>query len=141
MPITLDGSSGITAGAYSGIDQADLATPLNASGSAPLYVCRAWVNFNGTGTVAIRASGNVTSITDNGTGYYTINLTTAMPDANYATTGSVRRNATNDASISAFAIRSGVAPTTTAVAIMTHDALGSTVGAIDVDYVNVSVHR
>ena len=54
---------------------------------ATAYGCRAWVNFNGTGTVAIRASGNVTSITDNGTGDYTVNFTTAMPDANYATTG------------------------------------------------------
>ena len=45
---------------------------------------RAWVNFNGTGTVAIRASGNVHSITDNGTGDYTVNFTTAMPDANYS---------------------------------------------------------
>jgi hypothetical protein len=51
---------------------------------ATAYGCRAWVNFNGTGTVAIRASGNVSSITDNGTGHYTINFTTAMPDANYA---------------------------------------------------------
>ena len=51
---------------------------------ATAYGCRAWVNFNGTGTVAIRASGNVTSITDNGTGNYTVNFTTAMPDANYA---------------------------------------------------------
>jgi len=51
---------------------------------ATAYGCRAWVNFNGTGTVAIRASGNVTSITDNGTGDYTVNFTTAMPDANYA---------------------------------------------------------
>ena len=56
----------------------------NASGSAPVYACRAWVNFNGTGTVAIRGSGNVTSITDNGTGKYTVNFTTNMPDANYA---------------------------------------------------------
>ena len=47
-------------------------------------VCKAWVNFNGTGTVAIRASYNVSSITDNGTGDYTVNFTTAMPDANYA---------------------------------------------------------
>jgi hypothetical protein len=54
---------------------------------ATAYGCRAWVNFNGTGTVAIRASGNVTSITDNGTGDYTVNFTTAMPDANYAVTG------------------------------------------------------
>ena len=47
-------------------------------------LCRAWVNFNGTGTVAIRSSFNVSSITDNGTGDYTINFTTALPDANYA---------------------------------------------------------
>ena len=50
----------------------------------PSYQCRAWVNFNGTGTVAIRGSGNVSSITDNGTGLYTVNFTTAMPDANYS---------------------------------------------------------
>lgn len=48
------------------------------------YVARAWVNFNGTGTVAIRASGNVSSITDNGTGDYTVNFTSAMVDANYS---------------------------------------------------------
>jgi len=51
---------------------------------ATAYGCRAWVNFDGTGTVAIRASGNVSSITDNGVGDYTINFTTAMPDANYS---------------------------------------------------------
>jgi hypothetical protein len=51
---------------------------------AVAYGCRAWVNFNGTGTVAIRASGNVSSITDNGVGDYTVNFTTAMPDANYS---------------------------------------------------------
>jgi hypothetical protein len=50
----------------------------------PQFACRAWVNFNGTGTVAIRASGNVSSITDNGVGDYTINFTTAMPDADFA---------------------------------------------------------
>jgi hypothetical protein len=46
-------------------------------------LCRAWVNFNGTGTPAIRASFNVSSITDDGTGLYRINMTNAMPDANY----------------------------------------------------------
>jgi hypothetical protein len=51
---------------------------------ATAYGCRAWVNFNGTGTVAIRDSGNVSSITDGGTGLYTVNFTTEMPDANYA---------------------------------------------------------
>ena len=66
------------------IDSAQFAT---VSGTAPIYPCRAWVNFNGTGTVAIRASGNVSSITDNGTGDYTVNFTTAMPDANYSVCG------------------------------------------------------
>jgi hypothetical protein len=61
--------------------------------AAPAYGCRAWVNFNGTGTVAIRASGNVSSITDNGTGDYTINFTTAMPDADYSMAGSGDENA------------------------------------------------
>lgn len=59
----------------------------NVSGSAPKYACRAWVNFNGTGTVSIRASGNVSSITDNGTGDYTVNFTTAMPDTDFSVLG------------------------------------------------------
>jgi hypothetical protein len=62
-------------------------TATNATGSAPVYSCRAWVNFDGTGTVAIRESGNVSSITDNGTGDYNVNFTTAMPDVNYSISG------------------------------------------------------
>lgn len=93
MPITIDGNGIITGAATlattvanptfttPNINSAQFAT---VSGTAPIYPCRAWVNFNGTGTVAIRASGNVTSITDNGTGDYTVNFTTAMPDANYS---------------------------------------------------------
>jgi hypothetical protein len=65
---------------------------LNASGSAPIYAARAWVNFDATGTISIRASGNVSSIADNGVGNYGINFTTAMPDANYAMAGSVTGN-------------------------------------------------
>lgn len=79
--VTVPASTGTMATAESTLTQ------FNASGSAPVYACRAWVNFNGTGTVAIRASGNVSSITDNGTGDYTLNFTTAMPDANYSITG------------------------------------------------------
>lgn len=51
---------------------------------ATAYGCRAWVNFNGTGTVAIRDSGNVSSISDLGVGDYQVNFTTAMPDSNYS---------------------------------------------------------
>lgn len=60
----------------------------NTSGTEVGTFCRAWVNFNGTGTVAIRASFNVSSITDNGTGDYTVNFTTAMADANYSVAAS-----------------------------------------------------
>jgi hypothetical protein len=64
---------------------------------ATAYGCRAWVNFNGTGTPAIRASGNVSSITDNGTGDYTVNFTTAMPNVNYAPAIATQRNGVNSA--------------------------------------------
>lgn len=75
MPVTLNGSTvTFTSGAV-------IEAP---NGSAPLYMARAWVNFNGTGTVAIQASGNVSSITDNGTGNYTVNFSTAIVDASYA---------------------------------------------------------
>ena len=63
------------------IDSAQFAT---VSGTAPIYPCRAWVNFNGTGTIAIRGSGNVSSITDVGVGDYTVNFSTALVDANYS---------------------------------------------------------
>ena len=66
----------------------------------PSFDCRAWVNFNGTGTVAIRGNGNVSSITDNGTGDYTVNFTTAMPDANYATVASAGRTTSGTAIVS-----------------------------------------
>jgi hypothetical protein len=79
---------------------------------ATAYGCRAWVNFNGTGTVAIRASGNVSSITDNGVGDYTVNFATAMPDANYMVAGTAQRNAANDGG-NALALKQGVTALTT----------------------------
>ena len=99
MPTIIDGSASATfatplplaqggTGNTSGnVVSSQVAGALNATGSAPLFACRAWVNFNGTGTVAIRASGNVSSITDNGTGDYTVNFTTAMQDVNYSMSG------------------------------------------------------
>lgn len=57
-----------------------------------VFTAKAWVNFNGTGTVAISGSGNVTSITDNGAGDYTVNFTSAMPDANYSAIGVTQEN-------------------------------------------------
>ena len=62
--------------------------------SAVAYGCRAWVNFNGTGTIAIRASGNVSSLTDGGTGDYVLNFSTAMPDVNYSVAGTCNNTGT-----------------------------------------------
>lgn len=67
---------------------------LQTAAGVEVYTCKAWVNFNGTGTVAIRASGNVTSITDNGVGDYTVNFTNAMTDANYSFNISANDNGT-----------------------------------------------
>lgn len=80
--------------------------------------CKAWVNFNGSGVVAIRASYNVSSITDNGTGDYTVNFTTALADANYAViTGATGAWATNNTARS-IGISSTTAPTASAVRIV-----------------------
>ncbi|MEE9905551.1 MAG: hypothetical protein K4305_09035 [Chlorobium sp.] len=62
----------------------DVKTALNASGSAPIYACRAWVVFNGTGTVSIRGSANVSSVTDRGAGQYRVNFTTPMANVNFS---------------------------------------------------------
>ena len=74
------------------VDPLGVREALNSTGSAPIYAARAWVNFNGNGVVAIRGSGNVSSITDNGTGDYTVNLTTAMSDTNYCGIATCRKN-------------------------------------------------
>lgn len=98
IPAASDTTQGLvelatSAEAAAGTDTARAITPaglfggLNATGTAPIFAPRAWVNFNGTGTVAIRGSGNVSSITDNGPGDYTVNFTTALPDANYVVMG------------------------------------------------------
>jgi len=80
----------------SAISIASLST---ASGSAPSYSARAWVNFNGTGTPAIRASGNVSSITDVSTGRYKVNFATNMPDVDYAVTVASQQANNNDSQV------------------------------------------
>ena len=105
------------------------------------YDCRAWVNFNGTGTVAIRASGNVSSITDNGTGDYTVNFTTAMPDANYnAVISQGNDNSANAGVRGANILATQVAPTTSAVRVGTWASTG-TRSSEDSSYVFLSIFR
>jgi hypothetical protein len=105
----------------------------NTSG-VEVYTAKAWVNFNGTGTVAIRAAGNVSSITDNGTGTYTVNFTAALADANYATTGTVRSSGVSNG------MTLGTITTATSnVQISTTS--GSANAALDAPEVCVSVFR
>jgi len=108
-------------------------TTLASAGQASV---RAWVNFNGTGTVAIRAAYNVTSITDGGTGTYTVNFTTALPDANYSLTGTCNTfsTANNNRVLNPLGT-----PTTTSVGVVT--TIASTVGLFDPDNVNVAIFR
>ena len=108
-----------------------------ASGSAPSYSARAWVNFNGTGTVGIRASGNVSSITDNGTGDYTINFTTSMPDADYSAVASSTADISGTMGI--VTLPNNTAPTTSALRINTRSSAGLSTG--DNLYVNVAIFR
>lgn len=99
-------------------------------------ICRAWVNFDGTGTIAIRASGNVSSITDNGVGDYTVNLTNAMPDANYCSQATGQAPTVSDPVIGS--IKTGTTPTTSAINFrMSNDANT----AIDPPIVNIAIYR
>jgi hypothetical protein len=103
-----------TTGSFSG----DLSFNSGYGSAAVAYGCRAWVNFNGTGTVAIRASGNVSSITDNGNGDFTVNFSSSLPDANYSAIADINGNGSLNASWMAHAMFSSahsttVAPTTT----------------------------
>ena len=107
----------------------------NTSG-VEVYTAKAWVNFNGTGTVAIRAAGNVSSITDNGTGDYTVNFTNAMPDANYAALVSASNQS------SAYPITRLYDYTTVLAASCRFQPQRDTSGVnIDTPYVSVAVFR
>jgi hypothetical protein len=97
------------------------------------------VNFNGTGTVAIRASYNVSSITDNGTGDYTVNFTTALVDADYSV---VANSTIGPASTFTFV---GIAASSSAIVTPTASAIRIAVNNLSVmqdsQYVNVSIFR
>lgn len=100
-------------------------------------LCRAWVNFSGaTSTGTIRASFNVSSVTKNGAGDYTVNFTNAMPDVNYVLIG-----AAGDSSTSLRTVATNYAaqaPTTTSARIQTPYANAT---VIDIPYANIAIFR
>jgi len=94
---------------------------LNASGVAPMFACRAWINFNGTGGTVILANGNVSSIADHAVGDYTINFTIKMLEANYCITGSTQRGTSGGAGD--FGVRNN-SITRESVGVVTADGTG-----------------
>jgi hypothetical protein len=100
-------------------------------------MARAWVNFNGTGTVAIRGSGNVSSITDNGTGDYTVNFTTAMSDVNYSFVGT----GSGASGYSIVLLNTNTTPTASLVRISTVTQSAGSPVATDTTYVSVAIFR
>jgi hypothetical protein len=126
-----------------GYTDSDALSLFNATGSAPVYACRAWVNFDGTGTVAIRASGNVSSITDNGTGDYTVSFATAMPDNNYAISGFGRLDLSTTSNVinrvPDIGVRRASTPSTSSVRIQCNE--GGDRIAFDCDFITTCVTR
>ena len=114
------------------------ATKLLTPGLVGGQLCRAWVNFNGTSTVTIRASYNVSSITDNGTGDYTVNFTTAMADANYSAVGSAGKGASGGGGGRQVTTNCLANPTTSACRINTTDG-GGVVN--DLEFISIAIFR
>jgi hypothetical protein len=107
------------------------------SGSAPIYAARAWVNFDGTTATpsTIRGSGNVSSVTRNGTGDYTVNFTTAMPDTDYVMSGT-SGNLTGTTLTARTLNRNGSFTTTNARFLVQGNN-----SPLNDEYVGISVHR
>jgi len=129
--------------ASSGSNNIVLNTDGSIGGGCLTQTCRAWVNFNGTGTVAIRASYNVSSITDNAVGDYTVNFTTALADVNYCLTGSSKETVTTNTRISVLGEESTFTRTTSAVRIQTgwSGASSQTGATQDCSQVSVAIFR
>ena len=113
--VTTGDSSTVTAGMLSG----------GQTGSAPAFVTRAWLNMDGTGTISIRGSGNVSSLQDNGVGVYEVNYTTALPNGNYCVTFGARLTSTGGDATG----RLSSVTTTTTTRIVSFDTSGNNVDA------------
>lgn len=144
MAIAINGSGTITGISVGGIPDGTVDTDVLAANAVTYakigtteqgQLCKAWCNFNGTGVVAIRASYNVSSITDNGTGDYTVNFTTALADTNFVVTAIGNGfAATEDTG----AVRTGTR-TTSSIQIRTTN--GSATAFVDVTAAQVAIFR
>lgn len=134
----LDNFSGRLRAYYNATEQlgvtADGVLQFNSGYGSPAnaYGCRAWVNFNGTGTVAIRASGNVSSITDLGVGTYRVNFASTMPDANYSAVFSA-----GQFSVTMGTLLQVATYTTTSVIVYTYENNAS----VDLNTLSVAIFR
>jgi hypothetical protein len=142
MPITINGSGTVTGISAGGLPDGIIkAAELDGAqtGTAPIYGCRAWVNFDGTGTIGtnqtIRGSGNVTSVLKTGTGVYTVNFTTAMVDANYAASVFARDTSST---IPLLLSRSPATQTSTTYTVVLEN---TSLSNVDVNQVSVAIFR
>jgi hypothetical protein len=134
MSITIDGGAGITFP-----DTVQQTNGMTMTGGNPkYYAARAWVNFDGTGTVSIRAAVNVSSITDSGTGNYRVNFTTAMTDNRYAISGSLAGDSDTAAGILIMFIADPADVLTSSVRVRTSTENGN---AFDTEYASLIVFR
>jgi hypothetical protein len=154
MSITINGSGTITGLTTGGLPDGSITTDDLAAGaitnakvndSAAIAdskltgtTCKTWVNFNGTGTPAIRASNNVSSITDNSTGIYTVNFTNALSDANYAISATNGRGAGNVGNSFLIEAPHNANPSTTAVKCLVFDVNGSITDGV---YISIAIFR
>jgi hypothetical protein len=126
-PSVIQGAGGLAA----------ISTAMNAVGSAPMFACRAWVNFNGAGTVAISGGGNVSSITDLGVGSYAVNFSTALPTANYAYCSTGKSGGGGGTSATCMEQNNGMPPTTTSCAMVAKAS--ATGGLIDPGFISLAI--
>jgi hypothetical protein len=150
MSITINGAGTISGLVPGGLPDSSIVTDDLASGAVTFPklgtdeqagLAKAWVNFNGTGTVAIRASYNVSSITDNGVGDYTVNFTAALVDANYALCGNTTHKDNFSSNTSVVAIRDSYTPATNSVRISVNTNNETTGFYTDNAYVFIAIFR
>ena len=167
MAITLDGTTGVTAAEFDGtVDASNLTGTLpaidgsaltsltagNLTGALPAidgsaltgidtgFTAKAWVNFNGTGAISIRDDGNVSSLTDNGTGQYTTNYSSTLSSANYSATGMcgfASTSANDVGTVAVYNASSGM--TTSSVRVFTVDTNAGSPYTYDYAYVGIQV--